>query len=570
MKEDKLQALNMNPVIAKKKVSRKKSMNGKQRVEPLQPVKGCQGKGVSEYDRKEIMRFLGISEKYEKPKVASRAPMRKTLKRRDDDSNVANLASTVDSVKVEAPSLTNIKETEEEAEESSDDGDEDDDDNDGEDEREVGIANIDEHITETNTNTDDNMETDMSKTDDDVSSPTSTLLDSSTVRFSLVDSEASCGKSTELRSIAEPEGSTVIDISNDVNVNEAYEKDDDDDDDDDNAYADDVDESDDLYFNSTIDDAEYLPSSDSKTSVLRRPKTLENLETYTLGALAGFGFGCNRQEHVLYGMCLDKQCCRRALWEQTALTLKDLGRVRGKRSTSSKPSRVAELATRLVDDPRDYISPLHVAVVNCDISSIKQLCHFKGKVNDVIKPYELHQTLLHVTVLKRNLRVVETLTECFRQYLNLDPVDHNGDTPLHIGSANGDYHIVELLCDSGANPLIKNNKGKYPIELAKSHAIYQILKVESDKRSMQEEVRAIRERLRKVNKVTEEVVSPVQEMLSATDNPSTKYVFKTDKFKRTYERKKGMSLSISTKKKLDDPLYNSFILGYWKEDKEDK
>jgi len=562
LKEDKLQALKMDPVMAKKRVSIKKSMHGKQRVEPLQPVKGkgSQGKEVSDYDRKQIMRFLGLSEKYEKPKAAVARPLmsNKIKRRSDDDSSVAKQAANVDSVRVDAPSLTNIKEAEEEEESSGDD-----DDYDGEDDDDNGNVAEDTHthIADANTTTDDIMET----TDDDVSSPTSTLLESSIVTPLLLDSDASFGKSIELRStgpgIEEPEGSTVIDVNDDINVNDDvnetyHEKDDDNDDDD-------------FYFVSSSDDVEYVPGSDSKTSVvLRRPKTLETLETHTLGALAGFGFGCNRQEHVLYGMCLDKQCCRRALWEQTALTLKDLGRVRGKRSTPKSPLRVVEVAKNLVDDPRDYISPLHVAVVNCDISSIKQLCHFKEKVNDVIKPYELLQTLLHVTVLKRNLAVVETLTECFRSYLNLDPVDHNGDTPLHIGSANGDYHIVMLLCDSGANPLVKNNKGKYPIELAKSHAIYQILKVESDRRSMIEEIRSIRDKIKNAHVRGEQVVSPLPAVVSReeTGTASAKYVFKTDKFKRTYERKKGMSLSISTKKRLDDPLYNSFMLGYWKED----
>lgn len=36
---------------------------------------------------------------------------------------------------------------------------------------------------------------------------------------------------------------------------------------------------------------------------------------HILSEKAVFGYGCNYDEHVKYGMCLDGQCARRAKWE---------------------------------------------------------------------------------------------------------------------------------------------------------------------------------------------------------------------------------------------------------------
>lgn len=129
-------------------------------------------------------------------------------------------------------------------------------------------------------------------------------------------------------------------------------------------------------------------------------------------------------------------------------------------------------------------------------------------------------------------------------------MDSNGDTPLHIGSANGDYSLVMLLCDKGSNPLIKNKLGKSPIDLAKSHEVYQILKVESDKRIIEEEISQVQEKMRKKSKASislERGSINLDQVIDLT-SAKPKYVFKTEKFKRTYERKKGSSMSVAAKK----------------------
>jgi hypothetical protein len=590
LKEDEKQmCLRTNPVILKKHLA-DKIKHRRIVVPPLVPVKGAGGtRSVSDYDRKAIMKFIGVSEKYEKPKVAKRRAVVK-LRATDNDEEGGKVRGK--ETIPEAPTLSHIVEVVEEEDSSSDEDDDDnDDDDDGNEYDAVDIIDV------VHTNVDDVADTDFINAGESLGNANGTndattdthdtesyLLDMSTSYISSfatgtatdswigvdgIYSEASCMQS--MRG-SPPAAATTTDVdgaSSTLIDNEDYGGDINDDD----AYYIDRNEE------NNHSNCEYVPE-DNLNSVLSRPKTtLKNLSSPSLGRLAGFGFGCNRQEHVLYGMCLDRSCCRRALWEQTALTLKDLGRVRGKRSTIHSPSKVAEVATALVDGPRDYISPLHVAVANCDISSIKHLCHVAEKVNDIVKPYDLCQTLLHLTVIKRNLRVAETLIECFRSFIHIDPVDKAGDTPLHISSKNGDYNIVMLLCDSGANPLIKNKANKYPIDLAKSHSIYQILKVEGDKRLLRDELNSIQAKLNGNNNNSSRdstsslilsTTPPIAASVAPANVSSVKstHVFKTDRFKRTVERKKGSSLSLTAKKKLDDPAYNSFVIGYWKEDRE--
>ena len=601
LKEDEKQmSLNSTPAMRKKCLADKATKHQRNVVPPLVPVKGGGGTSISDYDRKAIMKFIGVSEKYEKQKVMKRVVL--PPRHRDDDEGRVGIEVKKRTEAIpEASNLCNIKEVEEgdSSDDDDDDDDYDDDDDDDGDEGDNGLAgtnDVDIGAVGVGVTSSVSAMRGDGDDDDDDDAAVESLLDMSTSYISSAPastfgsiitntlsidsalgdglySEGSYLKSKDLQQQQQQQELPHHENHSAVNCSEEDDNNNNDDSNDDgNDYSDRM-EGMCGQFN------EPLKLNSTFSSI--RSKTLQNLESHTLGSLAGFGFGCNRNEHVLYGMCLDRSCCRRALWEQTALTLKDLGRVRGKRSTTLKPSKVVDMAMALVDSPHDYISPLHVAVANCDIVSIKHLCHVKEKVNDIVKPYDLCQTLLHMTVIKRNLRVTETLIECFRSYIHLDPMDKAGDTPLHIAASNGDYNIVMFLCDSGANPLVRNKANKYPIDLAKSHAIYQILKVEGDRRVLRDELHSIQLKLNSNSSGSNMniLLQPASSSSSLSASLSSEatsdaskslkqvaYVFKTDKFKRTRKRV-GATLS-TAKKKLDDPSYNSFMIGYWKEDKQ--
>ena len=53
-----------------------------------------------------------------------------------------------------------------------------------------------------------------------------------------------------------------------------------------------------------------------------------------------------------------------------------------------------------------------------------------------------------------------------KKKLNINKKNKNGDTPLHLAVQRGDYDIIQLLLDNGADITIKNKKGISPYDLA--------------------------------------------------------------------------------------------------------
>ncbi len=178
---------------------------------------------------------------------------------------------------------------------------------------------------------------------------------------------------------------------------------------------------------------------------------LQSFDSPNFSELITFGFGCSRQEHVLYGMCLDGMCGRRATHELTALTCNDITRFGGfevKKSTipSGVDKSNVSMALSLIDDPTDKISALHMAVYLNDVIAIEKLHHVRGDVNIVMKSNNpLNYSLLHLAVKRRLVETVEALIVTFESCLELDPIDSNGDTPLHIASRYSRTHLLTYL-----------------------------------------------------------------------------------------------------------------------------
>jgi hypothetical protein len=171
---------------------------------------------------------------------------------------------------------------------------------------------------------------------------------------------------------------------------------------------------------------------------------LGSLDCTKMTSNASFGFGCSRQEHVLYGMCLDRLCCKRSLWEQTAIVTNDENRMFGmKLNKNMKPNTALALST--IDAPKKPLSALHLAVHKCDKESIHNLKDIGFKCNDIITINDLQQTVLHVAVERRSLDIVDCLIEVYGNKLYLNCQDKDGDTPLHIAARDGNLDIVSNL-----------------------------------------------------------------------------------------------------------------------------
>lgn len=231
--------------------------------------------------------------------------------------------------------------------------------------------------------------------------------------------------------------------------------------------------------------------------------------------IAVFGWNCSRQEHILYGRCLDLKCGTRAVWEKTALLCGQVSRING---ASPKKDPLLSKALELVDGPPRFVSALHAAVFNSDVDTIRKLVHVGDNVNKVITSTPKGHTVLHIATSRRLADAVEALIDTFEGVIDMDPVDTDGDTPLHIASREGDLTIVNLLCDGGAgNVLIKNKKGKLPSDLAKSHNIFQVIELSRMASLLKKELKDVSNR--KTNKEDDQQALLQQQVESPLSSP---------------------------------------------------
>ena len=74
-----------------------------------------------------------------------------------------------------------------------------------------------------------------------------------------------------------------------------------------------------------------------------------------------------------------------------------------------------------------------------------------------------HQTPFHWAAKRDKIRAVKTML-MYGNCINL--LDSNKMTPLALAAQNNNYDMVQLLCENGANPFIKNIDGKKPSDLS--------------------------------------------------------------------------------------------------------
>ena len=85
-----------------------------------------------------------------------------------------------------------------------------------------------------------------------------------------------------------------------------------------------------------------------------------------------------------------------------------------------------------------------------------------------------HQTPFHWAAKRNKVRTARIML-LYGKCINL--LDSNNMTPLHFAAQNNNYDMVQLLCENGANPFIKNFEGKKPSDLCtdfktKSYLLY--------------------------------------------------------------------------------------------------
>jgi hypothetical protein len=259
-----------------------------------------------------------------------------------------------------------------------------------------------------------------------------------------------------------------------------------------------------------------------------------SIAPHDLAKIAGFGHGCNRQEHILYGFCLDGLCSKRVEFERAFLQTKNHVRLGAeskeaciavlpgkelitkkvrKEVVEKKPDldifnidskaamdrlqkkynqkdRVAkdkkEFILSLVSDPKEYMYPLHMAALRCDIPAIRKMKVLNLDVN--FTQGEREETPVHLAVRNQHLKAVQCIAEVFDGIVDVNIQNNLGDTALHIASRKGFKEIVEALCDAGSDPWLKNDEGCTPLMTASVFTIQQLLRMQQDIFTMKKEL----------------------------------------------------------------------------------
>ena len=89
----------------------------------------------------------------------------------------------------------------------------------------------------------------------------------------------------------------------------------------------------------------------------------------------------------------------------------------------------------------------------------------------------LHHTAFHWAAKRNKIKAMKILLN-YGKCVNL--LDNNKMTPLHLAAQNNFFNVVQILCDNGANPLLKNIAGKKASELSSDFRIRSFLNSAED------------------------------------------------------------------------------------------
>ncbi|OQR91950.1 hypothetical protein ACHHYP_04192 [Achlya hypogyna] len=158
-----------------------------------------------------------------------------------------------------------------------------------------------------------------------------------------------------------------------------------------------------------------------------------------------FGFGCNVDEHIKYGKCLDGQCMQRKGWEIDKLHVG---------------------AQKFLEKDRS----LHQACLTRNALAAQHLLRMRP---DLTARNAEGQTALHVACKVGALSLVEHILAHAASPDCLVPIDMNaqdrsGNTCLHAAAAANHFGIVQRIVASGGEWSVTNHAGQIAADVAGS------------------------------------------------------------------------------------------------------
>jgi hypothetical protein len=230
----------------------------------------------------------------------------------------------------------------------------------------------------------------------------------------------------------------------------------------------------------------------------------------TLYEFEHFGYGCNMEEHIKFGQCLDGKCSERARWEQTN-KLKTRLRKKKQKSTSTGKNIVKRDKNRFKSKHKTTgdNTPLHLAceqedasVVRTVLSGTRDWDHKEQKIvwraPDINSQNNFGQTALHIIAGKSNLVLTCIFLNYRKQKLKLNIQDVHGNTALHLAASNGNQHIVEKLLKAGADPDLQNKNGKMAKDVCRNQPTFQLVREASDLRDIRLQIKMLNEKSNKL------------------------------------------------------------------------
>jgi len=248
-----------------------------------------------------------------------------------------------------------------------------------------------------------------------------------------------------------------------------------------------------------------------------------SISAENLAKLVGFAFGCNRQEHILYGRCLDNMCGKRALYEIGMLQTRDYVRIgapnkesclecvpglkpkKKKASTFASSSSLLPLPTyfspptpisrlesntdrllaRVVE--AESSSPFAAPLASIDshppitLQNMAERDLRREFIDGLVPPAIVPMYPLHLAAAQGDCNAIERMINLGSD-VNLQQGDHL-DTPLHLAVRHGRCEAILaliLVFENIINVNVQNAQGDTPLHLACREAHKDIAEVLCD------------------------------------------------------------------------------------------